>query len=189
VGAFSMWPLLKRDGLGMEYMATLAIWNRLVGFSPFSPKLDSFVGIFSFAVHTGMFVLHFLELIFAAPARYPDLFPVLNVLLSAPVFGLIWIWSIKRGVQVGWALGGLGPSAISTPSNSVGGGGSSYVRQRVMSDATSVGGDIDGMPGQMSPVVGSLRRDAGVRTTSMSSTMGRSERKRRTSTRAESVGL
>ncbi|EIW81432.1 glycosyltransferase family 57 protein [Coniophora puteana RWD-64-598 SS2] len=178
VGAFSMWPLLKRDGLGMEYMATLAIWNRLVGFSPLSPKLDSFVGILSFAAHTGMFALHFLELIFAAPARYPDLFPVLNVLLSAPVFGLIWIWSIKRGIQVGWALGGLGPSAISTPSNSVGGGGGG-----------SVGGDIDGMPGQTSPVIGSLRRDAGVRTTSMSSTMGRTERKRRTSTRAESVGL
>ena len=187
VGAFSMWPLLKRDGLGMEYMATLVIWNRLVGFNPFSPKLDTLSAMFSFAVHVGMFGLHILELIFAAPARYPDLFPVLNVLLSAPVFGLIWVWSIKRGIQVGWALGGLGPSAISTPSASVGGGTSSYVRERVLSDARSINGDADRVSRQMSPVMASMRRDMGVRTTSM--TTGRAERRRKFSTRSESVGL
>lgn len=38
-------------------------------------------------------------------ARYPDLFPVLNVLLNAPVLGLIWLWSLKRQLEVGWALG------------------------------------------------------------------------------------
>ena len=40
------------------------------------------------------------------PARYPDLFPVLNVLVSASVFGCTWLWSIKRGLEIGWALGG-----------------------------------------------------------------------------------
>lgn len=40
------------------------------------------------------------------PTRYPDLFPVLNVLISATVFGCTWIWSIKRGVELGWALAG-----------------------------------------------------------------------------------
>lgn len=53
-------------------------------------------------------VLHLLELVIQPPARYPDLFPVLNVLVSAPVFGLVWLWSIKSGIEVGWAVAGLG---------------------------------------------------------------------------------
>lgn len=54
-----------------------------------------------------MAFLHLLEMFVTPPARYPDLFPVLNVLVSTPVFGLIWAWSIKRGIQVGWAIAGL----------------------------------------------------------------------------------
>ena len=30
-----MWPLLKRDGLGVQYCVTLILWNRLLGFNPF----------------------------------------------------------------------------------------------------------------------------------------------------------
>lgn len=58
-------------------------------------------------VHAAMFLLHILEMVVTPPSRYPDLFPVLNVLVSTPVFGLVWIWSIKRGIEDGWALGGL----------------------------------------------------------------------------------
>jgi hypothetical protein len=32
---FSMWPLLKRDGLGVQYIALLLLWNRLIGYNPF----------------------------------------------------------------------------------------------------------------------------------------------------------
>jgi alpha-1,3-glucosyltransferase len=49
-----------------------------------------------------------LEAVIVLPARLPDLFPVLNVLLCTPIFGLVWLWSIKRGWEVQWALGGLG---------------------------------------------------------------------------------
>jgi len=39
VGVFSMWPLLKKDGLGLQYLAILLIWNRLIGYNPFkTPK-------------------------------------------------------------------------------------------------------------------------------------------------------
>jgi alpha-1,3-glucosyltransferase len=45
---------------------------------------------------------------------------VLNVLVSAPVFILVWLWSIKSGIEKQWALGGLGIntaslSAMATP--------------------------------------------------------------------------
>ncbi|KAJ7672726.1 ALG6, ALG8 glycosyltransferase family-domain-containing protein [Mycena rosella] len=79
-GLSSMWPLLKREGLGL----------------------------LSLAVYVAGLGLHALELIISPPARYPDLFAVLNVLISTPVFGLVWLWSIKCGVEVSWALGGLG---------------------------------------------------------------------------------
>lgn len=107
VGVFSMWPLLKRDGLGVQYIATLLLWCRLVGYNPFRLRFDSFVGLLSTAVNIAMLLLHVLELVVTPPNRYPDLFPVLNVLISTPVFGFIWLWSIKRGIEVGWALGGL----------------------------------------------------------------------------------
>ncbi len=55
-------------------------------------------------------ILHILEFKVHPPSRYPDLFPVLNVLISTPVFVLVWLWSIKSGIEVGWALGGLGRS-------------------------------------------------------------------------------
>jgi len=80
-------------------------------------------------VHIAIILLHLLELTITPPARYPDLFPVLNVLICTPVFGLIWLWSIKRSVEVSWAISGLpgkrekeGPSsaasAISATSSS-----------------------------------------------------------------------
>jgi len=59
------------------------------------------------AVYIAIIILHLLELMVAPPARYPDLFPVLNVLISTPVFVLIWLWSIKRSVEVSWAITGL----------------------------------------------------------------------------------
>lgn len=45
--------------------------------------------------------IHVAELIIVPPERYPDIFAVLNVLLSAPFFGLTLLWSIKRSVEVG----------------------------------------------------------------------------------------
>ena len=34
VACFSMWPLLKRDGLGVQYTALVILWNYLVGYNP-----------------------------------------------------------------------------------------------------------------------------------------------------------
>ena len=34
-----MWPLLKRDGLGIQYVALTALWNTALGYAPFKrPK-------------------------------------------------------------------------------------------------------------------------------------------------------
>ncbi|PFH54070.1 glycosyltransferase family 57 protein [Amanita thiersii Skay4041] len=106
---FSMWPLLKRDGLGLQYVATLVLWNRLIGYNPFRWPPKTLVHILSQGVFVAAFGLHLLEFVVTPPKRYPDLFPVLNVLVCTPVFLLGWLWAIKCGVEVGWALGGVGP--------------------------------------------------------------------------------
>ncbi|KAF7346335.1 Glycosyltransferase family 57 protein [Mycena sanguinolenta] len=117
VAVFSMWPLLKRDGLGVQYIALLILWNRLLGYNPLRLPSRSFVQLLSLAVYAAGLGLHVLELLMLPPARYPDLFAVLNVLISTPVFVLVWLWSIKCGVEMSWAVGGLG-NAVSRPHRS-----------------------------------------------------------------------
>ncbi|KAI0822226.1 glucosyltransferase [Trametes gibbosa] len=109
VAVFSMWPLLRRDGLAVQYVALLALWNTFVGYNPFKLSGRSLLQLLSIAVYASCAVLHVAELLFSPPANLPDLFPVLNVLVSTPIFALVWLWSIKRGIEVSWALGGLGP--------------------------------------------------------------------------------
>lgn len=41
-----MWPLLKRDGLGVQYVALLLLWNRVIGHNPFR-RPQSFIQYFS----------------------------------------------------------------------------------------------------------------------------------------------
>ncbi|TBU44475.1 glucosyltransferase [Dichomitus squalens] len=108
VAMFSMWPLLKRDGQGIQYVALLILWNKLIGYNPFRAARSSYLKLLSLAVYAACFAVHLAELFISPPARLPDIFPVLNVLISTPVFALVWLWSIKRGVEVSWAIGGLG---------------------------------------------------------------------------------
>ncbi|EMD39848.1 glycosyltransferase family 57 protein [Gelatoporia subvermispora B] len=110
VAVFSMWPLLKRDGLSLQYVALTVFWNHLLGYNPFQ-KPRTFLQYLSIAVYGACAILHLLELMITPPSRLPDIYPVLNVLISTPVFVFAWLWSIKRGVEVGWALGGIGASS------------------------------------------------------------------------------
>jgi len=111
VAVFSMWPLLRRDGLAVQYIAVLLLWNRLIGYNPFRIKERSLVQLASVAIYLAALGLHALELVVPPPARYPDLFPVLNVLISTPVFASVWLWSIWNTVKVSWAIGGLSSSS------------------------------------------------------------------------------
>ncbi|EAU86038.2 glucosyltransferase Alg6 [Coprinopsis cinerea okayama7 len=123
VAVFSMWPLLKRDGQGLACVATLMLWNRAIGYNPFkwiqhksstikenlriaSLLSLSFVQLVSLLAYAASICLVLLEFVLPVPKRYPDLFPVLNVLVSTPIFVLIWLWSIKCGLEIWWTLGG-----------------------------------------------------------------------------------
>ncbi|OCB89872.1 glucosyltransferase [Sanghuangporus baumii] len=108
VAIFSMWPLLKKDGLAIPYIATTFLWNYMLGYNPFRKMTHRrLLRYISLIIYSAMFLLHITELLFSPPRRYPDLFPVLNVLISTPVFVLTWLWSIKRGTEVTWGVVGL----------------------------------------------------------------------------------
>jgi alpha-1,3-glucosyltransferase len=34
-GLVSMWPLLKKDGLALQYIAVTLLWNCAIGYNPF----------------------------------------------------------------------------------------------------------------------------------------------------------
>ncbi|CEQ42038.1 SPOSA6832_03810 [Sporobolomyces salmonicolor] len=108
VAVFSMYPLLKRDGLQTHYLALTLLWNFLIGYDPLSLRPGSFVKLLSLASYALILLLHALEALTDPPAHLPDLFAVLNLTLSAGVFGVSWLWASKRLGQEGWALGGLG---------------------------------------------------------------------------------
>ena len=118
-------------------------------------------------IYVACMTLHVLELLISPPSRYPDIFPVLNVLISTPVFVLVWLWSIRCGVETGWALGGLP--------------GSSHAVKANPCDSTTMNYEWKGSGGDQ---VDGLRRDMGARAVSL----GFSQARRRGSYRPASVG-
>ncbi|KAG9123251.1 Glucosyltransferase-like protein [Ceratobasidium sp. 392] len=107
VAVFSMWPLLKRDGQGLNYAVLTLLWNYVIGYDP-TELPNSLVKILSLGAYAALASIHMLEAVFPAPTRYPDLFPVLNVLLSASVFGAAWV--AVGGIMMfrsAWATGGF----------------------------------------------------------------------------------
>lgn len=121
-----MWPLLQRDGLALQYVAVILLWNRLIGYNPFTlgrKSLTDYVSAVSFAscqcststvsflpqvILAACISLHVFEAVVPPPNHLPHIYPVLNVLLSTPVFAFTWLWSIKRSAEVSWGSIGLG---------------------------------------------------------------------------------
>ena len=54
-----MWPLLQRDGLGIQYVALTVFWNAALGYTPFKrPKtFIQFVSLVSYSKTSSLPVL------------------------------------------------------------------------------------------------------------------------------------
>ncbi|KAJ1025547.1 hypothetical protein NDA13_004355 [Ustilago tritici] len=124
IATFSLFPLLKKDGQALQYVVLLVGWNWFVGnlAVPFQPlnsikglvKSASFFRKLSTLTYLAAAGLHVVELVvpMLLPglqaklwARYPDIYPVLNVLLTTPCFMVVFIWALIRQVQVAFANG------------------------------------------------------------------------------------
>lgn len=84
------------------------------------PNYQILTGVLCFLqmIYTLIGLVHMAELFVPPPTRFPDIYPVLNVGISAPVFGLAYLWTLKRLAQESWAASALraGPTAVKPPS-------------------------------------------------------------------------
>lgn len=91
IAVYSMWPLLKKDGLALQYVVVIALSNFLVrGF--LLPQKNIFWTVVISLSYLGAFAIHAIEFALPPPEIYPDLWVILNTTLSFGCFGLFWLW-------------------------------------------------------------------------------------------------
>jgi len=95
VATFSMYPLLKRDGLSIAYLATLALWVVVGAFAsePAAASKDlaeRIRNVLHMISLSGMVVIHLAAAILPIPPRYPDIFTYLFVGWSFVHFFIAW---------------------------------------------------------------------------------------------------
>ncbi|OLL26516.1 putative dolichyl pyrophosphate Man9GlcNAc2 alpha-1,3-glucosyltransferase [Neolecta irregularis DAH-3] len=99
IAMFSMWPLLKREGLGLQYSVIIGFWNWLCGMYKLSTnrmgrtlQMLSYLAILS---------IHLLDAAFPQSLRWPDLWVVANVVVSCGCFGIFFVWgNVQLFIQV-----------------------------------------------------------------------------------------
>ncbi|KAI8639848.1 glycosyl transferase [Parasitella parasitica] len=98
VAMFSMFPLLKREGLVIPYYITSIMWNWLVGGYGATTCLAARLG--TLGVHVMFIIWHVAEEFIDAPASLPDIYTVLNVLISCGLFTLLFGYYLYRQFTV-----------------------------------------------------------------------------------------
>jgi alpha-1,3-glucosyltransferase len=121
LGAFTMFPLLKRDGLTVPYFVLVPFWQWLLGLPPFSLSAYSTIEggyeLLTLALHLpfylGMVAWHVAETAVPPPENKPDLWTVGNVLLGAAGFGLCYLWCVVELVKKSGIFGTAAPKRVS----------------------------------------------------------------------------
>lgn len=113
VGTWTLYPLLKRDGLRTPYFVITLLWAYLLGLPPTSvaiyhdqtnnqtlPGKERQTGDLSTGtkvLHEGYYMVmilwHGLEAFIPPPQGKPDLWVVVNVCIGALAFGICYLWS------------------------------------------------------------------------------------------------
>ncbi|MCJ1311348.1 Glucosyltransferase-like protein [Agyrium rufum] len=102
LGAWTMYPLLKRDELRIPYFVLTCLWIFLLGLPPTTfalyatPKskggLTLVTKILHLSFYLAMTIWHVLEAFVPPPEGKPDLWVVINVVVGAAGFVLCWAW-------------------------------------------------------------------------------------------------
>ncbi|QLG74410.1 hypothetical protein HG535_0G02930 [Zygotorulaspora mrakii] len=123
IGLFTLWPLLKKDGLMLQYGVCFALSNWLIGnFSFVTPKfLPKFLTpgpsissvddnyrrrsllpenfLWKVAIVSSyviMVLIQILDIFVSPPKRYPDLWVLLNCALGFACFSIFWLWNYYK---------------------------------------------------------------------------------------------
>ncbi|KAG0246168.1 Glucosyltransferase-like protein [Mortierella sp. GBA43] len=90
LATFTMYPLLGREGLDMQYFVLLGFWIWSTwGTLRSASRTAEFLATLNLLVIS---TLHLAEMFVPPPERYPDIYPVLNTLWGAAGFSLYWAY-------------------------------------------------------------------------------------------------
>ncbi len=103
LGAWTLFPLLKRDELRMPYGVLTLLWSYLLGLPPTSlslyfgrqsknGELNTITKLVHLTFYAVMIAWHVGEAFVPPPDDKPDLWAVLNVLVGFGGFGICFIW-------------------------------------------------------------------------------------------------
>lgn len=103
IAAFSLWPLLKKETLVLQYVVVILLSNWLVGGinlklsnNIFFPRINMFWNLVISASYMAVAIVHFVDYFYLPPARYPDLWVILNTTVSFGCFSLFWLWILYQ---------------------------------------------------------------------------------------------
>ena len=92
VAAFSLFPLLRREGLAPAYFCCVLLFSL---FTYFVGKNENKRGLSFYISLLTMGSLHIAEYTVEAPARFPHLYPLLFSILSCVHFLFFWCYGIR----------------------------------------------------------------------------------------------
>lgn len=90
-----MWPLLRRDGLVLQYAVLTLLYAWLLGTFSRLPS-HPFAKLVHLGTYTGIVFLHAAEFFVGPVSRYPDVWVVGNVLVCFGAFGVAWGWTLLK---------------------------------------------------------------------------------------------
>ncbi|OZJ03106.1 hypothetical protein BZG36_03379, partial [Bifiguratus adelaidae] len=93
---FSMFPLLSREKLQLQYFSLFVLWNWLQQQTRPSESGSSVTRMLHAASFTIMAIWHVLQVTTPPPPRFPDLYTVTNCILSCAVFCLFYLYLHHR---------------------------------------------------------------------------------------------
>lgn len=94
-----MWPLLRREGLGLQYTVLTGLWAWLMGLHELPQSI--FAKILHVGIYLGAVGLHIAELTVKGGIvdRLPDIWVVGNAVLCFGAFSAIYFWVLWRMVD------------------------------------------------------------------------------------------
>ncbi|EGW34114.1 uncharacterized protein SPAPADRAFT_59537 [Spathaspora passalidarum NRRL Y-27907] len=96
VGTFSLYPLLKKDELIMQYFVSNFLINWLIGPKILLQKKYSLNTVVVWGTYLLMIVYHVIDATMSPPTRYPDLWVILNIAISFAGFSYFWLWLVYK---------------------------------------------------------------------------------------------
>jgi alpha-1,3-glucosyltransferase len=118
LGAWTMFPLLKKDELRVPYIVITLLWAYLLGLPPVSLSAYHYgskgaLSLLTKFLHLNIYLVmvgwHILEAFWSPPTDKPDLWTVANALIGAGGFGICYLWCLWTLIQKSGIMTTSGP--------------------------------------------------------------------------------